>query len=103
MYAHCSDEDPDITPLDFVFEHLLNLEDVMHYFEDEDEDEEGERPHEPFQITQSSSTYVVVFPKKIELRLTPELVLADKIDYPINRDNFYYYNFNTDIFRPPIV
>ncbi len=102
MYERCSKEDPDITPLDFVFEHLLNLEEVEHFFEGEEEEEEGELPHQPFQIMQSPSQFVVALPKILQIELQPFIELAGNSVYPINKGNFYHYNYNTDIFRPPI-
>ncbi|MEZ5016074.1 MAG: hypothetical protein R2800_03425 [Flavipsychrobacter sp.] len=103
MYEHCSIEDPDITPLDFVFEHLLNLEEIEQLFEGDEEEEEGELPHQPFQITQSSSQYVVAIPRTLQVSLLPFIEITDRVDYPANKNNFYHYNYNTDIFRPPIV
>lgn len=100
MYERCSQEDPDITPLDFVFEHLLNLEEVEHFFEGEEE--EGELPHQPFQITQSPSQFVVALPKTLQIDLPVFIELASSTNYPINKNNFYHYNYNSDIFRPPI-
>ncbi len=103
MYVQCSEEDPDITPADFVFEHLLNLEDAMEYFENDEEHEEGERPHQPLQITHNASLLVTAFPKTIELDLPQYLEVVNETSYPANRGNIYYYNFNKDIFRPPII
>ena len=105
MYAQCSGEDPDITPADFVFEHLLNLEDFMHFLEGEDDDaEKGERPHEPYHLAVTTIQFVASIPKPIvaDIPFYKEF-LTEKINYPLPGENFYHCHFCADIFHPPIV
>lgn len=104
MYEQCSYEDPDINPLDFVLEHLLNLEDVFEHIEGESSEfEDGELPHQPYQVTQSATTFFVAIPQQhIEMAL-PFNEQSEAITYPIKGTGFYCCDFNSGIFRPPIV
>lgn len=56
-YTQCSKEDPDLTPLDFVFGHLLNLEYLMQAIEGEQEEE-----HQPLALSQTPTATPVVLP-----------------------------------------
>lgn len=104
MYAQCSMEDPDITPLDFVFGHLLQLEDVMSFFEGEEPIEEDERPHAPFRLVQTAFQYVVPVARPYSVvNATPVVLQSDKVTYPLSREEDYCFRFHSDILRPPIV
>lgn len=50
MYTQCAGEDPDINIPDFVLEHLLHMPDCFEQ-EDEHDEEEHEKPHQPFHIS----------------------------------------------------
>lgn len=102
VYQQCSHEDPDINPVDFVFEHLLNLEEFVSCFEHEDPNEENELPHQPIQIVHNAAQTFVAIPKRLEVRVQPRVELNAEIDHPLNKESLYFYNYHTDIFRPPI-
>ncbi|GAA4467656.1 hypothetical protein GCM10023093_23910 [Nemorincola caseinilytica] len=98
MYQQCSKEDHDITPLDFVFEHLLNFESIINYFEGEENEE-----HQPFgsigsnlQVAITTSTVSFLYP-------APGTAFYTKKVYPIHQAAFYSSNYFGDIFHPPIV
>jgi hypothetical protein len=104
MYAQCSLEDPDLTPLDFVFGHLLNLEDVMTFFEGEEPVEDGERPHAPFRLVQTVFQYVVPVARPFNVvHPAPVILRSDKVIHPLCRQAAYCFQFHSDILRPPIV
>jgi hypothetical protein len=98
MYQQCSIEDHDITPLDFVFEHLLNFEGIINYFEGEEEEE-----HQPFQTIELSTQIAVTIPKPVCINFSQPLYFADKAIYPVHSTGFYSSNYYADIFHPPIV
>lgn len=103
MYEQCSHEDPDIDPLDFVVEHLLNLEDILDYIEGEDDGyEEGEIPHQPYQHTQLSTHSFVALPKTV-IGIAISSPALNLITHSTFKNDFYHYNFHADIFRPPAI
>lgn len=97
MYKQCSQEDHDITPLDFVFEHLLNLEHIINFFEGENEQE-----HQPYQSMQSGVQQLVMdMPIYLStLFLQCRLSVITPV-YPCAATSFYRSRFNGSIFRPP--
>ncbi len=101
MYAHCAQEDPDINAADFVFEHLMNLEDVFSHFENDAD--EGERPHQPFLPTQVVQ-HVVVMNNAFYFTGDRKIVISpEKAKYPLRDEQWAPVNYLSDIFRPPIV
>ncbi|MBL7712299.1 MAG: hypothetical protein JNL13_07550 [Chitinophagaceae bacterium] len=103
MYAQCSNEDHDITPLDFVFEHLLNLESIVNLFEGEHEYHMGDHPHEPMQSAQSSVQVQLALPNHIDFEVhASQAVYPESITHTMRYDAFYVHSFYADVFRPPI-
>lgn len=98
MYQQCSVEDHDITPLDFVFEHLLNFECVINYFEGEDQEE-----HQPFQTIEFSAPIAVTMPKPLSIIFSQHSYDSERVVYTIENTKFCSSNFYADIFHPPIV
>ncbi len=99
MYARCIEEDPEINAADFVFEHLLNLESLLDFLEqDTDEDE----PYAPVNITQQVVQASVV----VQQVLQPVFVSHDRLSadgaYALYRSPFYDNAFIDDVFHPPI-
>lgn len=99
MYHQCSLEDHDITPLDFVFEHMLNLEHIINFFEGEQEQE-----HHPYQSVQSNGQpLVVAMPVYMYTPVLRRQVFADPPVYPSAATSFYRSLFLGSVFRPPLV
>lgn len=102
MYHHCELEDPDLNPLDFVTEHLLNLPDVFEYFEDENE-EENERPHQPFHHASSSFSIAVTEPRTIRFECKPASFTQEPtVTYPIFEQHCLPSGYLSQLLRPPI-
>lgn len=102
-YAQCSEEDHDITPLDFVFEHLLNLETIVNFLEGELEYESGDHPHEPFQASQSIAPMLIILPDLVQIDLVKNQPLFwVKTKHAILDRGIYLSCFKDDVFRPPI-
>ncbi len=97
MYDHCKTvEDPDMDMMDFVTEHLLNLDDMP---EDDDEADEHELPHNPipFHTTTASIVYYISEPETISFK-TEQPVVLDQSEY----HSPYSPRLNTHkIFQPP--
>ncbi|MES2477982.1 MAG: hypothetical protein V4561_02775 [Bacteroidota bacterium] len=103
-YAQCSLEDHDLNPLDFIFEHLLNLETIINFIEGEHEYEAGDHPHEPFQTAaQSISLVLITPPNSIQIDLNKcQYFFSEEVKYAFSNKGFYLSNFQDNIFRPPI-
>lgn len=97
MYHQCSTEDKDITPLDFVFEHLLNFESIINCFEGEDQEE-----HHPYQLFAKYSPVAIVIPSHISVSLQPARFVSSTTEYPSQRADRYVYKFYAYIFHPPL-
>ena len=101
-YHHCSLEDHDITPLDFVFEHLLNLESIVNFIEGEQDYLPGDHPHNPAQAAQSAAQVAVVMPGAIKFEINEHPVFPEVIKHCAGKGVVYLSSFQTDIFRPPV-
>lgn len=97
MYEQCSHEDADITPLDFVFEHLLNFELIIHYFEGEKEEE-----HQPLHSAGALIDISVVLPQAVSFAMHQHVVYYNSKTFVITDTNFHSSSFFADILRPPI-
>lgn len=103
MYNRCSEEDHDITPLDFIFEHLLNLEAIVNIIEGEHNLPEGDQSHAPFEVAQTTVLVMSVPPTLSQFDLGKNYLfsLEKPVHFTSNSD-FYMSQFFRDIFRPPI-
>jgi hypothetical protein len=103
MYHHCSLEDHDITPLDFVFEHLLNLESIVNLIESEHELPETDQSHETFEAAPSAILVLATppGPSQFDISKSHVLFFAATTHFS-NRNDFYKSQFFFCIFRPPI-
>lgn len=102
MYHRCSDEDPDITPADFVFEHLLNLEDVMAHFENGKE-EEHEKPHQVSFSHGMAQVLIITSTRPAPVLSNPAYHFPAQQQHPVIQDDFIASGCSPGIFRPPIV
>jgi len=97
MYSNCkATEDKDMTPIDFITDHLLNIDGIFDKHENGDE----QKPHIPKQSHHYIQTIISII---------------DSFDFLISK--FYYFeekssihlmkftlsDYITKIFRPPIV
>lgn len=99
MYKHCkTDEDKDMTPLDFVTDHLLNIDGLF----DKHENGDGQKPHTPMHL--HHSTHIVAFQPFVSFEF------GDKTSHHLEPKllSTYFHNFTKSdyifkVFRPPIV
>jgi hypothetical protein len=100
-YRHCKAEDPDIDPIDFVLEHCMNLGSIIAQLEG-DEDEEGERPHQPVQQIQSLTQVLVIagHPEVFQPRSHVYFAPAEII-YSLYAGDFVPNAGLSEVFHPP--
>ncbi len=104
QYEQCRIEDHDITPLDFIFEHLLNLESIVNLIEREHEYVGGDYPHQPFQASESVSQVLLALPNTLQFDICKNQHFFDeKISHPIRKMAIRLAHFCADIFRPPML
>ena len=97
MYQHCkTTEDKDMTLLDFITDHLINIDGVF----DKHDNADKQKPHQPVQYQQdgcSVFSFVSYFPITFTQFYTKEKKQVAQIH------NFIPSGFISTIFRPPIV
>ena len=97
MYSHCkATEDKDMTPVDFITDHLINIDCIFDKHEDGDE----QKPHTPIQFQHLQAQNY--FSSQVSY-VTVSKVSILKKDMPIYQENIYFSNFLSFVFRPPIV
>lgn len=101
MYTNCRTEDPDITPLDFVFEHLLNLGSIIESFEHHDKNNEKEIPHQPYHFHINSFQVVCNITQPQVIDFNKEGIAIT--DFAIHNEDFIPSGYSNNVFRPPIV
>lgn len=101
MYTHCKTEDPDITPVDFVFEHLLNLESLIHSFEKQD-NKEKEFPHHPVRVN-TNVNHVVLNITHFSFFENNSVNEDNEPHSSTTKNPFIPTGYSTTIFRPPII
>ena len=95
MYRHCAEEDPDIDVYDFIFEHLLNIQDG-------DNPEGQEKPHQPV-FHHNPIQPLITFYFKIKLihhHLSGDTLLSKK-SYPATAHQYSLPGYLSEVFHPP--
>ncbi|MDZ4758577.1 MAG: hypothetical protein SGJ10_10655 [Bacteroidota bacterium] len=96
MYEHCkATEDKDMTPFDFVTDHLINIDGLFDMHEDGDE----QKPHSPVQLHCLFAQISIVTQQFLVSVAKP---INFKSNIPIYTENFYYSEYYSFVFRPPI-
>lgn len=96
MYQHCkTTEDKDMTPLDFITDHLINIDGLFDKHNNGDE----QKPHSPVPFHHSISQ--TIFINKLQAVL-PTNANFNKNENTIYIDKLYFFNFTSFLFRPPI-
>lgn len=97
MYRHCkATEDKDMTPFDFITDHLINIDCLF----DKHDNGDKQKPHAPIQLQhQQAQNYFLTQGFKV----TQNDVSIIRALLQIYQENIYHSNFFSFIFRPPIV
>ncbi len=97
MYHHCkATEDIDLTAMDFVTDHLLNIDGLF----DQHDHHDRQKPHKPFHSQFQHHSFQIVHKNKIE-----EYKLMREFDEHIKHQSMYSSNYSyltiSSIFHPP--
>ena len=96
MYQHCkATEDKDLTPFDFITDHLMNIDGVFDKHDNGDE----QKPHTPIQLhhSQMQSTFVL---RQFVFHVNNPI--AYNLKLPFFSEKVYFADYISKIFRPPI-
>ena len=100
MYEHCkATEDKDMTPMDFITDHLINIDCISDKHQNGDE----QKPHKPFEfnIHYSISLFIQEF-RCFNFKNHKTFVSVHQIKISNYKNTLYSYNVISSIFRPPI-
>jgi hypothetical protein len=96
MYRHCkATEDKDMTPLDFVTDHLLNIDGLFDKHGNGDE----QKPHSPTPYSHHGQTILSLIPS---ITFSIPTYHHTAIKPVIPSTNFHLSDFISKILRPPI-
>lgn len=103
MFRHCkATEDKDLNAVEFLFEHVSGLgqlvEETEHAFEGEEED--GDKPHAPVQFHFEQQQQIICFYHSIKvpaIKPIPSLPINMASNHKV-----YISDYISKIFRPPI-
>lgn len=101
MYDNCkATEDKDMTPIDFITDHLVNIDGIF----DKHINGDQQKPHKPFEsnIHHYFSQFVLDF-KKIEFKNNYQFICLNELKISNYETSKYSFNCIHSIFRPPIV
>ena len=99
MYQNCKEtEDKDMTPLDFVTDHLINIDSLF----DKHDNGDKQKPHKSNDYTLHHSTNQFFQEmKNIEFK-SNKIVISNTVLIPDFKNTIYSHNPISSIFRPPI-
>ena len=100
MYNNCKEyEHHDMTPLDFITDHLINIDGLFDKHDNGDE----QKPHKNIDFTFSNFTATLFFQevntfefKSIKVTIENSIVISNY------KKAIYTFNHTLSIFRPPI-
>lgn len=96
MYRHCkSTEDRDMTPLDFITDHLINIDSVF----DKHDNGDSQKPHQPIQ-THHQGQVTVSFVSCFSFSISKLCPVDLRPSIPSN--SFLPSDYTSGVFRPPI-
>ena len=97
MYAHCkATEDNDMTLIDFITDHLVNIDGLF----DKHDNGDKQKPHSPVQFHHSPIQPTLV---TRSIRVSFNKAVSPGTEFPIYNDRFYFSEFSSSVFRPPVV
>jgi hypothetical protein len=99
MYEHCkTTEDKDMTALDFVTDHLINIDSLF----DKHKNGDGQKPHKSIDLTiHHTSNQIFQEIKNIEFK-SIKISISNTVLIPDYENSIYSHNPIFSIFRPPI-
>lgn len=96
MYRHCkSNEDKDMTPFDFITDHVINIDGIF----DKHDNGDSQKPHR--QIPDPHHSQIIVYQPAISYILTKNLTVFVRTKVLFYSDNFTQSEYISKIFQPP--
>lgn len=96
IYRNCkATEDKDMTPLDFITDHLVNIDGLFDKHDNGDE----QKPHQPKQ-TQHQGQPTAFFITNFSFNI--KQVMPMQVNPVFSSDHFLQSDYISKIFRPPI-
>lgn len=100
MYEHCKEtEDKDMTVIDFITDHLLNIDSVF----DKHENGDQQKPHKNIDLNIHHTICQIFQEIKTFDFKNPKSFVTNHIKTFNYENSNYSYNYIYSIFRPPIV
>ncbi|SRX52406.1 hypothetical protein AEQU1_00270 [Aequorivita sp. CIP111184] len=98
MYSHCkTHEDKDMTPFDFVTDHLLNFDGIFDKHDNGDE----QKPHTPLQTQNHSQITLFQFISPLTFKAAIFKNIEPK-EIIYTSEDFLVSNYTSKVFHPPI-
>jgi hypothetical protein len=99
QYRHCRDtEDQDMTFIDFITDHLINIDCLF----DKHENGDKQKPHSPYQHHHQSFSVSITHKYTTDRITKPGFPEPKKLFAAVPSDD-YSFQFSFTIFHPPIV
>lgn len=96
MYDHCkSSEDLDMTPIDFITDHLLNIDGAF----DKHDNGDKQKPHTPIQFHLTNIQCNIVIQ---HIKIQAINAVVQRIELGFYHNIMYSNDYFSDIFHPPI-
>jgi hypothetical protein len=101
MYFHCKNtEHHDMNPLDFITDHLINIDGIFDSHDDQDE----QKPHQPFNFSHLAQPLYYHLPKPLECHFMSFIPISNwKKKGFCKDDQQFVSSYTVKIFHPPIV
>lgn len=94
-YAHCkATEDNDMTPVDFITDHLINVDCLF----DKHDNGDHQKPHQPFEYSHSLYVAIGLPPIRVSIDIPERFEIFVRSD-----QSFYEFQFISSPFHPPSV
>ncbi len=98
MYRHCkATEDKDMTPFDFITDHLINIDCIFDKHDNGDE----QKPHVPQPA--NHQLHAQIFCSMIFSNYSFDKLLFPQKPFNHFKKDFYHFDFITSVFRPPVL
>jgi hypothetical protein len=99
QYIHCKEtEDKDMTLVDFITDHLINIDGLF----DKHDNGDKQKPHSPTHFANHHVGIAIALNQKIII-VAPLAFFEVKAIFNYEKNNNYSYNYSTPIFHPPLV
>ena len=98
LYDNCkATEDADMTPFDFITDHLINIDCIF----DSHLNGDHQKPHKPFNFHFQNNN-LQLFSQNTFIKIANYITDEIQIDCPISK-NYYQSPFLSSVFHPPAI